>query len=65
MDDKRRRPGAVTFKLGSGVGAWITGVAGLLGGFVATGNGDFVGGGLFLMASALAFGLLALTKART
>lgn len=40
------------------VGALVTGAGSLFGAFVATGNGDFAGGGLFLVAAAVAFGLL-------
>lgn len=40
-------------------GALLTGFGGLFGGFLATGNAEFVGGGLYLVAAALAFGLTA------
>ena len=62
MEDNDRNPtlriGVTTSGL-SVAGAMLTGAGGLLGGFVATGNGEFVGGGLYLIAAALAFGLVA------
>jgi hypothetical protein len=41
------------------LGAFVTGVCGLLVAVVAVVSGDFVGAGVGLVASALAFGLLA------
>ena len=37
----------------------LTGIAGLIGAVVAIGANQFIGGGIFLVASALMFGLLA------
>ncbi len=55
--DSNLRRGSIAAGL-SVAGALLTGAGGLFGGFVATGNGDFVGGGIYLLAAAVAFGLL-------
>ena len=43
----------------SATGTLVTGAAGLVGALAAVLAGDFIGGGFFLGAAALAFGLLA------
>lgn len=41
------------------IGAFLAGAGSLFGGLIATASGDFVGGGAYGIAAALAFGLLA------
>ncbi len=56
--DTNLRRGSVAAGL-SFLGAFLAGAGGLVGGFVATVNGDFIGGGIYLLAAAVAFGLSA------
>lgn len=58
MQDKPRGVGLIIDL--SAVGPPIVGGAGLLGALVAFFSGDFFGAGLLLIASAIAFGFLAL-----
>jgi hypothetical protein len=59
MTDSSDRPNAPAILGLSVLGAFITGIAGLIVFVLAVLNADFVGAGVGLVASALAFGLLA------
>ena len=62
MEDNDRdsavRSGTAAAGLGV-IGALLTGFVGIVGSLLATLKAEFIGGGIYLLAAALAFGLLA------
>lgn len=56
--DSANRTGSAIAGLTVG-GALLTGAGGIFGAFVETVRGEFIGGALYLVAAAVAFGMLA------
>ena len=56
--DAKQRRGSIAAGLSVG-GALLTGAGGIFASFVAILNAEFIGGGVYLLAAAFAFGLLA------